>query len=1152
MSNQNLNSLLKNYRYKKLTKAFLSKFEKRFVILPLLFFHFIIFESFFYFSKEVKIGVWIFLILLSGFQLYKTYKKYLRKTANFRKGERKVAEEFEKEFQNTSVFQYYDLLKLKDENKNSDTSLIDEAIKKKQSQFDKEYYKNILPFNFIFKKISKPIILIMLFILSSFISQKLENAIYRVLEFNKNFTPPLSHKLLLQNKHYTAIEGDTLNISLKISGELPENILMLKKNMNTDKWSEISIIPDDSLITITTQNLSDNFNFLFQSEETKSDTGLVEVLKYPRMEKLSLDINYPDYTKKPDELIDILTEPLNLIKGTEIIFNAVAEEKTDSVKITFNSTDTTLVKRMDKENKKFTYSEKFMASTSFYLNLYKNKIKSKSPVKYEINIFNDEYPIVKVLSPENGYLIPDDLKIPLICAADDDYGILSMYIYAEKEGNNGSEKKKIKQRLKFKTLEDNSRVFSGYVDLSELNLFPDDMITFFIRVYDNDRISGPKYADSDKISIKLPTLEQMFENVEDNYSTQEEMVLKQLEKSENIKDDIKKLSDELKVSNNMDSKNKMKLENMISQQKDMLQNLDKLDENIQKNIEELKKGSLLSKETLKKYEKLQKMMDEIFTEDFKNKLQQINEMSDKEYSPKDFQKLLSELEEHQKQFEESLEKTMEILKQIQNEYKLDKLIKKIEELIDKQEALNYEALDEPMKDNLIAKENAIEKEYDKFKKELSGLDTTMQDISDQMKDGIKDIKEESENNNIDKDFENFKNNSSEKQFDKAYQSGKDAQGKMEQLSSSLNNLKDQFVQEQKDKLDKEIAEIIDRLLTLTIETEDLSDDTQDIGKESKTGSMTIVAHKHVLDSFIKVSDKIYEAAQKSFFIDNNVSMQINEVSKNLDRTENILINRNFRSSSYFLKASMGKINDLIVMLYDVRENIKNSKSASGLEEMLKKMQQMAQEQSKMNQQGQSMMEGSQGMPRPGQGQTPGGGSSESMMEMMNRLAQEQVALQKALQQMMGEMGMQPGGQGGGKEGGNRDAKSGGDGEKTGEGSDSAGRGKGEGLGKKLKDMDGQMDEILNEMEDKVMTESILKKQKNLYKHMLETIKSMRRERFDNKREGNDSDLKAVDPGKIDFNDPRNSLKNKLLRSLRDGYNDEYKTKIRKYFENISK
>jgi len=68
--------------------------------------------------------------------------------------------------------------------------------------------------------------------------------------------------------------------------------------------------------------------------------------------------------------------------------------------------------------------------------------------------------------------------------------------------------------------------------------------------------------------------------------------------------------------------------------------------------------------------------------------------------------------------------------------------------------------------------------------------------------------------------------------------------------------------------------------------------------------------------------------------------------------------------------------------------------------------------------------------------------------------------------------------------------------------------------------------------------------------MLESVKSMKKEKMSKKRESKSTNLKALDPGKVEIFNKDKSLRQKLIRSLKDGYKKEYQKKIKEYFKAI--
>jgi len=220
--------------------------------------------------------------------------------------------------------------------------------------------------------------------------------------------------------------------------------------------------------------------------------------------------------------------------------------------------------------------------------------------------------------------------------------------------------------------------------------------------------------------------------------------------------------------------------------------------------------------------------------------------------------------------------------------------------------------------------------------------------------------------------------------------------------------------------------------------------------------------------------------------------------------------------------------------------------------MLKKMEELAAKQANLNQQTLSMTGSeNQGM--------------SQMQEMMSRLAMEQAQLYDALMKMQsgmnnsgsqgdpgssgspGEEGMQSGGTEGNGIPGSTGQK-GNSGAPVLSGQDGS-QADGRGLGKRLGNISSEMKEIEKQLLDKKLDESLLKKQDKVLDKLLDAIESVKREKMDRKRESRSGSLQAVDPGNLNI-EQENDLKEMLIRSLKDGYSNEFKIKIKKYFREL--
>ena len=55
-------------------------------------------------------------------------------------------------------------------------------------------------------------------------------------------------------------------------------------------------------------------------------------------------------------------------------------------------------------------------------------------------------------------------------------------------------------------------------DVGALDLFPGDVVTYYVSVADNDALTGPKYARTDAYVARVPTMHELYQEIEDQQS----------------------------------------------------------------------------------------------------------------------------------------------------------------------------------------------------------------------------------------------------------------------------------------------------------------------------------------------------------------------------------------------------------------------------------------------------------------------------------------------------------------------------------------------------------------------------------------------------------------------------------------------------------
>ncbi|MFA7122852.1 MAG: hypothetical protein WC212_02325 [Candidatus Delongbacteria bacterium] len=1088
----------------------------------------------------------LFIIIVTIISAIKTIRNYL-----YRK--RDVISEIDSGFKHLRILMLFDLIRMPQKNCMVKAAA-EEICLQYRSQNRSPGFFGARSMKDEYKRI---ILAVVLFSFVLFFNPA-NSAFSRILNYESDFTLPPSHQLTMSVKELLIPESDTLEISCNGSGVVPEMLNFKKILSETGTETSIIVSNTGNGKFVFSEPASKNFICYFESEETRSDTCKVLVLKRPYVEQLNAKLKPPAYTKLDEKEYNRSFTQITGYKGSILDLDLKTDPLgADSVRIVFREGESIL---MDKVSESEYFSSITLNSGSdFYFLLYRNfsdeiVLTNLSPVVHKLDVLNDEYPFVNLIYPEEGMLLKEDMNIPVFATGTDDFEIKRIQLHMRKISFNRFTGKNTESAYTVKTLEnagekDGISVVNSYVSCSELNLLPEDKVELFLRVYDNDNISGPKYSDSKVRTVVLPSLEQLLNSTGENYEEQDKTIRSELERSKDILKTVEEISEKLKRNQDLNWEDKNKLDQILKEQEKMNRNLQDLETEIDKNISMLDENSVLSDETMKKYIKLQQLVDEIFSKEIKDKLQNLSELSnDEKFDKKTYSELIKDFEQNQQKFKNDLEKSIEILEQIKNEYILDKLIRQLDTMISDQNEVNS-ALNskEISRQETVRKEEYIESSFEFFRDELEKSSESMK-LS-----GMDSVQKKSEEQNIEKDFAEIKDQMSSSDLSKAKKTGSTISSKLLELKDDISSIKKKMMDEQKEELQNEINSVIADLIAVSEELELIKNFSIDIPSDSGHAPRLIRDYARIGSSLEAAAVKIFEISKRTFFIDKMVIAQVGRIEELYQTTSLIFNNRQFRFTYDRNVGLMGNINTLAVLLEEAVEDMESADSPSGLEEMLKKMEELARKQAQLNKNTSQAMSSSQGT-----GMT-------QMQEMMNRLAQEQAQLYDALMKMQsgmkspGEQG-EPGSEGAPGDGiegqqGNAGSGSPGDsGARGNSGNPVAGQngdfsGEGSGLGKRLGNISSDMKEIEDQLRDKKLDESLLSKQDQVLDKLLDAVESMKREKLDNKRESRSGSKIAVDPGNIKI-DGDNNLKEMLIRTLKDGYSNEYKIKIKKYFREL--
>ena len=1065
------------------------------------------------FSSSVRTGMFFFLgFTFLAVALYAVVWP-LSKLLNLSKplSDTEVAELVRKHFPDVDD-KLINLLELREFAAAEDNALLAAAIQKKTDELAPVPFARAINFNVNWKLARYLAIPLGLFLLLGIVMPEvLSNGTTRLLNYNKDFIPPPPFQIKVENHPEELIAGQDYKLNAHVEGdELPEDLFLYIK-----KASESSYVhyPMEQLrsdeFAFEFNDIKENFNYKIGNDEVLSEVFAIEVLSRPSIKNFKVVLDYPAYTGMVDDTLADNIGDLKVLRGTSVKW--LVEVNGQIKAATFYGNDTVNFQSLNMPGR-LVREKQILDSEKYFVQLVSNRgISNIDTVRYHIDVVQDRFPSVYVENAAQEFQADFRMFMPLDFEISDDYGFSKLAIYyqfSESEDIDKVEKSyksldlKVdpKELLQHKGLE---------IDLQNLGMEEGDVVEYFVKVWDNDFVSGPKASTSAVFRINYPSLTKKYEEVDESQEKLEKEVEDLVKDTKEIKESLEKFQDKMLNQKNLSYDDKKELEKMMEKNKDVQERIDEAQKEFKKNKEKLENNQMISEKTLEKYEKLNQLLEKLKDDKLEEYMKKMQEQMEK-MDPKEMKKMMEEMEMKEEDLEKALERTLELLKQLEVQQKSEEIMQKLDNLKEKQDQLN-EKLEETKKGD-DEKMKEIAEKQEKLAEEMKKIQEDMKELSEMKKETSSPDKEkmdelQKEGQETESEMNEAGEQSQKNDKKSASESQKNASKKMQKMMDEMGSMMQQEQQQQDEENLEDLRALLENLLRLSFKQEDLRDEVKGLLSNDPALIEREVEQKQLLDDMYNVKDSLDALAKRVFQIEKFVTDESRKIITSMEGASEYMDNKFVPKVTENQHAAMTSINNLANMLTDV----------------MKQMQEQMQQQQ-----------------NPGMGQCKKPGGAKPNMKGMSK---EQGKINDMMSELMKQGGTDPkklAEMGKMQEMLRKQLKEAHD--KIGE----DGKGVMGDLGKIMEDMKDTEDELANN----ILNERTMQRQEKILQRLLDSFKSVReKEEFEPRRESNSGeDKEKISPDQLDLESYKNKIRQELLRSNQLEYSSDFVNLIEKYFK----
>jgi len=918
---------------------------------------------------------------------------------------------------------------------------------------------------------------------------------HRIIHYKQDFVPEAPFIFQLQNNNLQAFRSEDFTINLSLKGEvIPDNVYI-----NTGD-RRIKLQEDNETYSYTFTKLQKPEEFNFEAAGYYSKDYELTLVSRPNIKNFSAFLSYPNYLNKKNERLSNIGN-MQVPEGTVVKWQ-INTITADSVNIIFEKEYKNYDLKAEDDNL-FSFEKRMMETDDYKIELSNEYSNNKDLIRYHIDVIPDQMPTINLEQFQDtiyyNYMV-------LGGNIADDYGISDLKVFYKIEKANQPEKPFNSINIKIDPSKSSQSYYYQW-QLDSLQLKQGESLAYYLQVRDNDAINGLKAARTGIYNFKVPDQNELEEELDKSAQSARDQIQKSLEKSKELNKEIDKAVDNMKSKKELDWKDKKMIEELINKKEELEKEVKRLQKQYESDAKKRERFSPEQKKNIKeKVQQLQKMMDELLDEETKKLYEELRKLMEENKDIEETQEKLKELSFKEENLEKELERSIELMKKLQFDYKLEEVKQEVKEMGEQQEELAEETKDNKTDaEEMQEKQEEMNQDFEENKKDLEELEEMNQELKNPK--AMPDLDKEQEQ--IEQEQQNTKESLDNNKKKKASQSQQKMSQQMKQMGEKLEQMQQSMEMQMVQENFQDLLNIEDNLLKLSFSQEELMKEFRNVNQSDPRFVELSQTQLKLKDDSQVIEDSLLSLAKRVFQISSFVTREVGEMNKYMDESVKALRDRNKNEAVGKQQFTMTSMNNLALLLNDVIKQMQ---------------QQMADAMGSPNKQSQ----GQQKMPGLSELQKQlnekienlkkSGKSGRQLSEELAKLAAEQEMIREALKEQQQQAGEKRNQQG---KGGAQEAIQ-------------------------------KMEETELDLVNKNLTQRMIERQKDILSRLLEAENAQREREMKQEREGETAKQREreVPPAFKEYIKTKEQ-EIELLKTVPPKLNPYYKNQVNEYFKRLN-
>ena len=935
------------------------------------------------------------------------------------------------------------------------------------------------------------------------------NTFNRSIQFFSVFEKPNPFVFTIEPGETTLEQGGRFFARISFEGDEPNRVVLSLKTDVEEQFRSLNMqrTTPGNWVSEPIELFSD-LDYRILMDEFRSETKRIHVSQLPRFSRLIVESTPPAYTRLEPREFNYPFSRIEVPEGSDISINAIANKELDRADIFLLSLDSLITLNKAEATYGWNYNLNLTKpdTVRFVLSDFEG-LENRNPYNFTFAVIPDRDPTVRILEPRPLLQELNPQNVTIRFEARDDYGFSSIHLRYEVHPAFSDNIQRGSTRLAGASPANFSTSYNWNV--GSLRLQAMDEIVYWIEVFDNDEVNGYKSAVSGRQTIRFASLADNLLDQDERESDINRALDELNRQNQEARESMQQLREDI-VNNPDDSwQQQRSTEDLIDQQEELNKQVDEIRQQFEELRKELEQDDILSEETLEMYQQLQQLMEEIDDPALMELLEQLRQGLE-DMDNQQIRDALQQMEFNERSYQERLERTVELFKQLQLNAELDRMAALFEELAQMEEQLME--LDDAQEQK--ARQENIQQELDKLQERLENIpnkspnrqqqrmENMVQEMSPQM-DSIQDQVQE----NIDGLQESI--DSDQQPGTESQQQQRQIQEQLQQMSSSLAQARQQMNQEAINVNIFALKSLFQTMLLLSEAQETQNLITLGLEQSSPAFVNQARTQRNIANIFGTVVDSLMVIAKEVPQFPNMLLKERLETSGHLESSVEKLAERNKSQSTTAERIALGGINKITGMLSDLIDQLDEQGDGNGngsgmsAEQMLEQMQEMGEQQQMLNQQIQDFIN-----------DMAGERLSQDQMDRLNQMARQQNEIRKQLEDLQRRGALRPG----------------------------------DSLMSELERLAEQMEDAINDLRGGSVDRLMVERQQDILSRMLEAERAFDERDQEERREGETpTDYERTRPP-ITLEELEREIRSRLQDPNTTRFSEDYQRLIRMYFE----